>query len=182
MNEIVWKDIQGYEGLYQVSCSGLVKSLERINNQNHRIKECFIKPTKAGKGYLKAKLCKGKDTKCFYIHRLVASAFCQKPTSANQVNHIDGNKANNFARNLEWITAKGNVQHALVKGLIPWIGAGSHYAKLTEEKVAEILTLLRKGEITATAIAKQFNVSNGCISMIANGKTWKYTGASNIES
>ena len=117
----IWKDIKGYEGFYQVSNMGRVKSLERIilniNGKKRIIKEKILKHKNISSGYLAVilyKCCKGKT---MYIHRLVANAFIDNPNNYIDVNHIDGNKCNNFFSNLEWVTRSNNIKHAYNTGL-----------------------------------------------------------------
>ena len=116
--EEIWKDIEGYEGLYQVSNLGNVKSLrKRIDKGKcHRyFDEKILKPIETNRGYLRVKLCKNRKIKKTRVHRLVAEAFIKRPEL--EVNHIDGNKKNNKAENLEWVTQKENKQHAWITGL-----------------------------------------------------------------
>ena len=101
----VWKDIAGYEGLYQISSLGNVKSL----NYNRTKKERILTPGKRGSGYLFVCLCKVGKSKKFNIHRLVGDAFIENPKNFPQVNHIDEDKTNNCVDNLEWCTAKYNM-------------------------------------------------------------------------
>lgn len=115
----IWRDIEGYEGLYQISNLGRVKSLERkvnanfINGKEHIYKEKILNPFKEVRGYLKVRLCKNGTTKNFKVHRLVASAFLGK--SNLTVNHIDENKQNNKLDNLEYMTNKDNVRFSQAK-------------------------------------------------------------------
>lgn len=102
--EEVWKDIEGYEGLYQVSNKGNVKSL----NYNKTKKEKKLKPGIVGSGYLQVNLCKNKTIKHFLVHRLVANAFLPNPQNFPCVNHIDECKTNNVVTNIEWCTNKYN--------------------------------------------------------------------------
>ena len=100
-----WKDIKGYENLYQVSSLGRVKSL-RDNKGNYR--EKILKPCPNKIGYNYINLCKdGKIKKCL-VHRLVAQSFIENLNNYTQVNHKDENKQNNYADNLEWCTPKYN--------------------------------------------------------------------------
>ena len=98
--EEIWKDIDGYEGLYQVSNLGRVKSF----NYNRTGKEMNLKPVNTcnGFGYLYVNLNKNGKTRLFYIHRLVAKAFLENPDHKSDVNHKDENKTNNCVENLEW--------------------------------------------------------------------------------
>ena len=106
-NEI-WKDIKDYEGLYQVSNLGRVK---RIVGKGCK-KERILKPFKNGKGYLQVALCKNSDTKQPYVHRLVMETYnpCENMKDL-QVNHRDEFKENNCLSNLEWMTAKENLNY-----------------------------------------------------------------------
>ena len=99
----IWKDIEGYENLYQVSNLGRVKSL----NYNHTGKEKIMK-AKKDKGYLRVQLYKDGKPKFYSVHRLVATSFLPNPNNLSQVNHIDEDKSNNIVDNLEWCSAKYN--------------------------------------------------------------------------
>lgn len=106
----IWKDIKNYEGLYQVSNLGRVKSLPRNTNNQYKngvIRQNIIR----GKGYYYINLY-NKSTKLFTIHRLVAEAFIPNPSNLPCINHIDGNKLNNRIDNLEWCSYSNNEIHA----------------------------------------------------------------------
>jgi hypothetical protein len=102
----VWKDIDGYEGLYQVSNFGRIRRGERLKT-----------PHVDHGGYLTVWLSKHSKMKCLKVHRLVASAFIPNPAGKKTVNHIDGNKQNNCVTNLEWATHSENIIHANKTGL-----------------------------------------------------------------
>lgn len=113
-----WKPIKGYEGRYEVSSHGRVKSIERISPHNNRhLCETITIGVKQGNGYRTVKLfdCDGKAS-IVGVHRLVASAFLARPAGYSVVNHLNSNKDDNNVENLEWTTPKGNTQHALNKG------------------------------------------------------------------
>ena len=112
MEKEIFKDIKGYEGLYQVSNYGRVKSLYRIQimptGGKRIIEERILKTIKNKKGYIGVHLSKNNKDKTVYIHRLVAQAFIPNPNNYPQVNHKDEDKTNNHVDNLEWCTAKYN--------------------------------------------------------------------------
>lgn len=105
----IWKDIPEYEGLYQISNLGNVKSLYRITNNNHIIHEKILKPQENYNGYLIVNLYKNNKMESKLIHRLVGKTFIDNPNNYNYINHIDKNKNNNNANNLEWCTQSYNV-------------------------------------------------------------------------
>ena len=117
----VWKDITGYEGLYQVSNIGNVKRLPAtitalsrwgtLRQMKFEGKKINISH-KSGSGYPIVTLSKNGKTKIFSIHRLVAIEFITNPKNLNQVNHKDGNKSNNSYQNLEWCTHSENMKHS----------------------------------------------------------------------
>ena len=125
--EEIWKDIKGYEGYYQVSNLGRIKSLGRyifiIRNRgrqtyNQIVKEKILKTYKSSNGYLLVFLKKNNKTKSLFVHRAVATAFIPNIENKPQVNHKDGNKQNNCLDNLEWATHSENMQHAWKHHLI----------------------------------------------------------------
>lgn len=122
--EEIWKDIKGFEGLFQVSSFGRVKTLKRVVRYTQRnqygefetsktIQEKIQKPRKTKSGYLRVQLF----DKEFYVHRLVASAFIRPLKPKEEINHIDGNKANNHVDNLEIVSRVQNQNHAYHSGL-----------------------------------------------------------------
>ena len=111
--EEIWKDIKGYEGLYQVSNLGRVKSFNYMNTGKEKIKTPTLqkKYTMKQGGYLQTTLYKNNKSKTVLVHRLVAEAFIPNPDNLPQVNHKDYNKTNNCVENLEWCSAKYNSNH-----------------------------------------------------------------------
>ena len=114
----IWKDIKTFEGKYQISSFGNVRSLDRIDSCN-RFKKGAIKKSsieKDGYNYISL-IGESSKTKSFFIHRLVATHFDIGGLDEIQVNHIDGSKNNNNVSNLEWCTAQENVIHSYKIGL-----------------------------------------------------------------
>ena len=107
----IWRDIEGYKGLYQVSNTGKVKSLERTvrNGRGYRtVQERILKTGKNNHGYLQLHLYKEGKRKLCYVHRLVATAFCENPMGYDEINHKDEDKTNNMAENLEYCSRSYN--------------------------------------------------------------------------
>ena len=187
----VWKDIQGYEGLYQVSNLGRVKSLGRIIDRlvygNYWQEERILKLHKTKYGYLMVELRKNKKPKNFLVHRLVAIAFILNPENKPEVDHINANKADNNVNNLRWVTAKENVNNPL--NMAHLIGKnhpmfGKKHSEETKEKLrgannprARKVKNIETKEIfdTVTDAEKKYNLSRGCIKC-AIKKNWKSAG------
>lgn len=169
----IWKDIEGFEGLYQVSNLGRVKSLERVLNHGHSWKEKILKPQKHTGGYLFVNLCKDGEIKRGLIHRLVASAFIPNPDKLTEVNHIDENKCNNNIQNLEWCTASQNINH------------GTRNKRHAEKMSKAVCQYSLNGELikvwqSTREIERQLGYSHGNIGMCCRrnkhyyGYRWEY--------
>lgn len=107
--EEIWKDIKDYEGLYQVSNLGRVKSLNYLRTE----KEQILKTNKVCRGYYQVVLWKDKKPKRYSVHRLVAEAFLPNPFNYPIINHKDENPSNNCSQNLEWVTYKYNSAYSV---------------------------------------------------------------------
>lgn len=133
MQNEIWKDVKGYEGKYQVSNLGRVKSLDRIIEQYNGYKKfTYLKKGRI----LKSKVKNSYDSvvfsvngkhKCRMVHRLVAEAFIENPKNLPEVNHKDGNKSNPHYDNLEWCTSSENQKHACITGLQKTSRGANHY-------------------------------------------------------
>ena len=169
----IWKNIKGYEGLYQVSNMGRVKSLERKVRHwrgGERIqKERILKPVVTD-GYLRVGLSVDGKLKMLRVHRLVCEAFHENPDNKPQVNHINEDKVDNRACNLEWCTCKQNVNH------------GSRNERVSKPVGQYSLDgkLIKLWPSTMEA-ERQAGFNHGNISQVANGKykqaygcIWKY--------
>lgn len=160
-----WRNVEGYDGDYQVSNFGNVRS--------HKYGEWrLMKPTPNQKGYLGLTLSKRGDTKHFEFHRLVAKAFLPNPNNLPVVEHDDDNKQNNNVTNLFWSTHSDNTRHAYEHNLI------NNYtikSKLQESDVRFIRQVYKPYDKKsgATALGKKFGVTRSTIGNIVHGKTWK---------
>lgn len=112
--EEVWKPVDGYEELYEVSNLGRVRSLEFRNGTGRHRRIRVLTPTDNGHGYMIVGLCSDNQAKRknYYVHRLVAKAFVPNPDNLPVIDHVDHDRANNKASNLRWLTQRDNVKHS----------------------------------------------------------------------
>ena len=174
MTEEVWRDVKGYEGLYQVSDQGRAKSLERKDRFGRTVKERILKPAVTQDGYLKVTLWAGGKPKTLRVHRLVCEAFYDNPDNKSDVNHINEDKTDNRACNLEWSTRKENLNH------------GSRNERAAKARSKPVGQYTRYGDLvkvwpSTQEAERQAGFNHGNISEVANGnrKTahgfiWKY--------
>lgn len=172
-----WRDIPGYEGFYQVSNIGRVRSLNRISAKGARIKGRILCPGNDGsREYEIYMLWKDAKPKTYGAHVLVALAFIgPRPSLKHQVNHIDGNKRNNQPDNLEWVTPKENIRHAIeVLGYdFRNYGAANGRAKLTEEQVRYARQHHQPGKHGSIArLAHELGVSYQTLWAALSGRSW----------
>ena len=169
----IWKDIEGYEGLYQVSNTGLIKSFKKWKRA-HQPDEYFLKPSISDNGYCQVTLYKDKKRNKFLIHRLVASAFIKNPKNYPHINHKDENKLNNNVSNLEWCTVAYNNAYgtAKLRSIISkskqveqYLPSGQFLARYICLSIAAELTGIPKQRIKSCCIGE-------CSS--ASGYVWKY--------
>ena len=119
----IWKDIKGYEDTYQVSNLGRIRRKESYvntgikHNEKRLVKSFVLKQNKKRNGYFAVDLSKDNKVKTISVHKIVAIAFCDNIDNKLQVNHKNGNKADNRAENLEWVTPSENLKHAFETGL-----------------------------------------------------------------
>lgn len=175
----IWKDIPGFEGLYQASNTGKIKSLSRRvwNHQCFMVrKEYIIKDHLLPDGYIQIGLTKPNEKQTrYYIHRLIALAWIPNPNNKPFVNHLDGNKSNNSIENLEWCTKSENVKHAYRTGLMSNKGARHPGAKLSEEDVNRIRVRYSLGESTYRIFnSGDYPVSYTNIKDIIAKRTWSH--------
>lgn len=114
MNREIWKPIKGYEGLYEVSNLGRVRSF----HPHRKVKYKILNPIEMNIGYYKVTLYSKLKKEQKYIHKLVAETFIPNPKNFNVINHINGNKKDNNVENLEWCTQKHNMEQAFNMGLV----------------------------------------------------------------
>lgn len=177
-----FRDVAGYEGVYSVSNFGRVFSHLRIVSQSNR-HGGYTKRPYGGKllkwhfkpktGYETVDLTQNGKTKTISVHRLVALAFIENPESKSQVNHIDGNKRNNFFKNLEWSTCKENIQHSFAIGLSK--SGRNHKKSKPIAQYSESGLFIQNFESSGD-IFRKTGMRTGCISSCARGERKKAYG------
>lgn len=164
MSKEIWKDIEGYEGLYQVSNLGRVKS----NLRKGRI----LKPSTTHDGYYNLTLSKNGQLKTYRVHRLVCSAFISNPLNKSEVNHIDGNKKNNSIENLEWCTRSENAKHAHKTGL----NSGKKVSVYQFDKLGRLVKTWKSQTIASKELRIPQSLISSCCKWKrkhAGGFTWR---------
>ena len=178
MTDEIWKPISGYEGIYEVSNLGRVRSCDRIvtysNGAKHKYKGKVLKSRNNTHGYPYVTLCNNRGHKTAVIHRLVAAAFIPNPDNKPTVNHINEIKTDNRVENLEWMTVKENINH------------GTHNERLAKTQGKPIQQITRDGEIVAEfwsmheadrKLGITFKNISACVRgkrKTAGGYIWKY--------
>ena len=192
----IWKDIAGYEGLYQISNFGRVKSLprelKRFADRKCLTKERILKAHPNSKGYLRVPLKKDGIEEKRFLHRLVAEAFIPNPNNKSEVNHIDNIPINNAVENLEWTTHKENMEWASGCGRFNHLKEQrSKYGKMNIEKAREsvkrkVCLIDENGNVikeynTLTEACKDYGIDSGGLCRCCQGKQetcggyhWRY--------
>lgn len=163
-----WKDIPGYEGLYQVSDQGKVRSLGRLNAYGRRIKGRELSQINATRGYLQVKLCKDGLQSTRKIHVLVASAFIGDRPDGNHVRHLNGIKKDNRVVNLAYGSPAENGKD--MRRHLTLAGENHSQSKLSEKDVVTI----RKSDIPRNQLADKYGVTYATITDVQLGRSWRH--------
>lgn len=164
MNEI-WKSIEGYEGMYEVSSIGKIKGIPRKFRTNTKILKPLINIKNK---YTYVQLSTGGKIKAVRVHRIVAMAFIPNTDNKPYVNHKDGNKSNNCLDNLEWVTESENTQHALDNDLIAK-GEKSYLSKISLETAKYI----KYSNKSVRALCNELNLKYAHVYNLRKGLIWK---------
>ena len=175
--EEIWKDIQGYEGVYQVSNTGNVRSLDRViavKNGTRKLRGVVLSPRNIS-GYLQVILYNNKKQENHYIHRLVATQFLPIIPGKEVVNHLNGIKTDNAVTNLEWCDPKSNQQHQIAMGL-KVVEKGENAPNFR----GAIHVFSADGELVDILVGKQDMVAKGYsqsqVSAVLNGNAKTHKG------
>lgn len=176
----LWLQVKGYEGFYEVSNTGKIRSIDRIVNRSDtgyslKYSGQIIKQTLDKRGYENVYLSINSKSKRYRVHRLVAMAFLDNPENKPQVNHKDGNKQNNHVNNLEWSTDEENRNHAIENGLYTKNGFGDKSFSFTGSVKA-----FKDGVLIATMNGNEEMKKNGfdyrLVSAVLKGKRKSHMG------
>ena len=169
----VWKKIKGYEGIYEISSHGNIKSCSRLDILGHNRKEKILKNGYTTTKYHMVILRKNNRIKAHRVHTLVGNHFISNPHNKPQINHKDFNRTNNYIENLEWVTQKENIRHAWDNGACTNpSGEKNGMNKLTEKQIIDIRKIGKAK--TLLEISKIYNISFQHVGAILNNKLWKH--------
>lgn len=161
----IWKEVPGYEGLYQVSCRGQIKALTK----KRRRKELIIKPWRASSGYLTVRLSLNGIKETRFVHRLILETFIGLSPDGMQCRHLDGSRTNNRLTNLTWGTVMENQNDRVAHGTSNR-GEQHPNAKLCNLDI----WLIRNCKVSQQKIAVFLNIDQSCVSRIRNHKVWRH--------
>ena len=165
---VIWKDVEGFEGIYKISNEGVLISTPRFG-----VKGGVKKRTKIERGYESYSLHKDGKSCNKLVHRLLAEHFIPNPDNKPYVNHIDGNPSNNTLDNLEWVTQLENIQHAIRTGLMNNKGENHYGAKLTNQEVLEIRDLYKHRIFKQWEIGEIYGAPKSTIGSIIQNRNRK---------
>lgn len=168
---IEWRDVVGYEGLYQVSSDGSVRRVNRLAKYGEKAPDKHLVQS-TSTPYLTVSLCKNGRMKSFTVHSLVAEAFIGLRPIGMQCLHNNGVKRDNRPENLRWGTRADNAEDSRLHGTMA-VGERARAAKLTEAEVVEIRALLKAGSRNID-LAERFGVVDSAICNIGLRRTWRH--------
>lgn len=175
-----WRSVVGYEGIYEVSNLGNVRSIPRPINRGIRgithtktYRNLRLRVNKYGYHDTHLRDAPTGRSRIYEIHRLVASAFIPNPEGKPTVNHMDSNRTNNSVSNLEWATHKENITHGMKHGKIPDMkGSSNHMSRLTAEDVLLLRSEWKTGLYTYQSLADKYGHSHGCVFCVITRRSW----------
>lgn len=173
----IWKPVKGFEETYEVSSLGRIRSVDRVRYCGNGYVDkpsVILKQYVNVRGYWCVSLYKNKKSHCRVVHRLMAETFLEKGANDTEVNHINGVKTDNFLENLEWVTHKENMRHAIESGLRSIkTGGNTHNASFTNEQAVEIRKMFSSGNYSKSELARRYGVSFSTMGKLLNNKTYK---------
>jgi hypothetical protein len=172
--EEIWRPVADWEGLYEVSNLGRVRSLDRLASNGRRYRGKLLTSVLDSSGYLIVRLSEGGKCKNGYIQRMVLRAFVGEPPEGMECAHLDGTRTNNRINNLAWVSIKENASHRKLHGSENTaVGEACRHAKLTVGDVSRIREAALFGACRAD-LAAMYSVSCQTISDISTRKSWAH--------
>lgn len=177
-----WRDVVGYEGLYQVSNLGRVKGVARkVNRNGHMVSvpERFLNQNDNTNGYLRVSLSKSNHVKQVFVHRLVAEAFVDNPEGYKYIDHLDNDRHNNKPDNLVWCTQSENIAAAYSRGRRKYVPMSKEARARVTKKIAKPV-VRSDGKIypSVTSAARDLGVTMAMVSHVLNGRAQTALGYS----
>lgn len=169
----LWRPIRGYEGLYEVSDKGQVRSLTTRGRGVLSLRKApkILKPDFNQNGYPRIALSKDRLIRKHFIHRLVLEAFVGPKPHRLEACHFNGVRDDNRSDNLGWVTRKENCSHREKHGTNGY-GESNSYSKLTNEQAVEVYERAHNGKEPLSSIAEKYSITHSTVSYIKSGKTW----------
>lgn len=170
-----WKDVPGYEGRYQASTHGRIRSLMFVNGHTSKVR---ARPLILSQGihprtrYCSVSLCLAGRTTTFLVHRLILATFAGRAPRHRESSHLDGDRQNNYASNLRWMTTAQNARMKELHGTVRR-GSTNHCSKLVEADIPKIRRRLDAGD-ALVALSRDFGVAPKIISRIRDGEAWTH--------
>jgi DNA-binding XRE family transcriptional regulator len=171
MTHEIWKPIEGYEGLYEVSNCGNIRSYHNFGNGLRREPKP-LHQTINTYGYPMVTLCKNTKHTQKLVHRIVAETFIKTNDNKLQIDHINGVKTDNMVSNLEWVTPKENTLRSVTLGLKPR-GEEHRNSKLKQKEIEQIREMYKSGKYSQRELGRLFGVAHCTIGQIVKNRTWK---------
>lgn len=171
-----WRPVPGYDGWYEVSDQGRVRSWKMPNGRPpgaRRAKPVVLRQQRHRFGYLMVTLWKDGAARKDVVHRLVLTSFIGDAPFGHECGHLNSDPTDNRLVNLAWVTAVENHAHKKLRGTT-LRGEKSPHAKLTAEKVLEMRAMYSAGGITHACLAKRYGISSAHVSTVINGKRWHH--------
>ncbi len=170
----IWKDIENYEGYYQVSNMGRIRSVRRILCDGKTREGTIIKAFPDAFGYIRVRLYMNGKSQRFMVHRLVATAFVDNPNGYPILNHKDENKSNNQATNLEWCTQKYNINYGTRTKRASGENTKNHKLRKSDVMYIRNNYKPKDREFGQIPLARKYGVSVTTIEKVIRKKNWKY--------
>ena len=170
----IWKDVIGYEELYQASTMGRIKSLHKIGGASRQSFTGIMKPKTNRGGYYVIHICKNGIAKETTVHKVIALTFLTNPYNLSTVNHKNGIKTDNRLENLEWCSIQDNLKHALETGLRKCDGENNGRSVFNKDDIIKAKLMYNTGKYSVREVRDMIGKgTRGSLQRAISGDTWK---------